>query len=444
VWVDKANGSSAADIFFSRSTDGGATWSAPVDLTSSQGDRAVRPEIVVGRTTGASPQDVVHVAYQVVPIGGTASERVRHIWVRSSTDSGSSFGSATQLDTTSGTDNFKHSIATNATGSRVVVAWERLNTGDLDRNVVTKASTDSGASWSTQRVVSRNAVAGTATAGEPVVAVTSSGRFIFAWREARPGTRDTFDVYATWADGLGSNIPAAREVRLDGDAGQTRASDELRIAAAGANVYVSWVDVSTAMGGGADIVFARSTTDGVSYDPERIIDDPGMALSDSSEVTIAVDPRDTMSGSDDRVFLAWTDTRDGTQVYFASSSNSGASFTGAVRASQANGPVPGVSDSPRITFGGGDAVIIAYVNDANGTATRQRVRAAVSIDGGLTWQTSDPTIDSDGATGGGEAEEPAIARVSGSGLTVGAAIAWVDYRRGTRVNGDIYRVRVGR
>ena len=41
-------------------------------------------------------------------------------------------GSAVQLDTTSGTDNFKHSIATNATGASVVVAWERLDTDDLD------------------------------------------------------------------------------------------------------------------------------------------------------------------------------------------------------------------------------------------------------------------------------------------------------------------------
>jgi hypothetical protein len=434
VWVDKASGT---DIFFSRSSDGGGSWSAPTNLTSGVSDHAVRPEIVVGRSGG---QDVVHIAYQIVPNSGTASERVRHIWVRSSTNSGASFTAAQQLDTSSGTDNFKHAIATNAAGSRVVVAWERLDTDDLDRNVVAKSSTDSGASWSSQRTVSRN-VADAATAGEPVVAVTSSGRFVFVWREARPGTRDTFDVYATWSDDLAAGSPSTgREVRLDGDTGNTRASDDLRIASAGENVYVAWVDVSTTMGGGADIVFARSTNNGASYDPEQIIDDPGMALSDSSEVTIAVDPRDTINASDDRVFLAWTDTRDGTQIYFSSSSNSGASFTGAVRASQANGPVPGVSDSPRIAFGGGDAVIIAYVNDANGTATRQRVRAAVSIDAGLTWQISDPVVDG----GGGEAEEPAIARVSGSGLTVGAAIAWVDYRRGARVNGDIYRVRVGR
>ena len=64
VWVDKRNGSNAADIFFSRSTDGGATWSSLTDLTGGTSNRAVRPEIVVGRS---GSQDVVHVVYQVVP-----------------------------------------------------------------------------------------------------------------------------------------------------------------------------------------------------------------------------------------------------------------------------------------------------------------------------------------------------------------------------------------
>ena len=120
-------------------------------------------------------------------------------------------------------------------------------------------------------------------------------------------------------------------------------------------------------------------------------------LSDSSEAVIAVDPH-TSSTTDDRVFIAWSDTREGTQVYFASSLDSGASLTSAVRASQqAGGPVPGVSDSPRIAFAGGDTVIIGYDNDADGSNTLRRVRGAVSIDAGLTWQLTDPTLDGEAA-----------------------------------------------
>jgi hypothetical protein len=435
VWVDKRNGADTADVWFSRSTDGGATWSAPVDLTTGTGDRAVRPELAVGRTTGG--QDVIHVAYQVVPVSGTASTRVRQMWVRSSTNSGTSFGTPLRLDTTAGTDNFKHAIATNATGDRVVVAWEQLNTTTLARRVLSRASTDSGGTWAAERLVSVN-VGTSPTAGEPVVAVTSAGRFVFAWREARPPTRSTFDVYATFSDDATTAIPTARERRLDGDTGQTRASDELRIAVAASRVYVAWLDVSTSAGGGGDIVFSQSGDGGATWSAERIVDDPTMSVSDSSEPTLAVDPR-TTSADDDVVMLAWRDTRDGTQIFFASSANSGSTWGTPVRASQqAGAPVPGVCDSPRIAHAGPSTVVVAYVNTVSGA--RPRVRAATSIDAGANWLITDPTLDG----GGGRAVDPAIVRVDGTGLTVAAAVAWIDYRSGARTNGDVYRVRVGR
>ncbi|HEY8432510.1 MAG TPA: sialidase family protein, partial [Sandaracinaceae bacterium] len=250
VWVDKSDGSDTADIYFSRSTDGGATWAALTNLTEGTSDRAVRPQIAVGRS---GSNDVVYVAYQVVN-----EDDERRIWVRRSTDSGANFSTPQRLDSTGNTDNFNHSIATSADGQRVVVAWEQLNTSTLARRVVSRASTNGGASWAAERLVSVN-VGSAPTAGEPAVTVTSSGRFVFVWREARPPARDTFDVYATYADDATSSIPGSRERRLDGDSGQTRASDDVRVVSAGTAVYVAWVDVSTESGGGADIVFVRST-----------------------------------------------------------------------------------------------------------------------------------------------------------------------------------------
>jgi hypothetical protein len=99
-----------------------------------------------------------------------------------------------------------------------------------------------------------------------------------------------------------------------------------------------------------------------------------------------------------------------------------------------------MNESPRIAYAGADSIVIAYVNDANAGATFRRMRVAVTVDAGVVWHLTDPIIDG----GGGEAVDPAIARVDGAGITTGAVIAWVDFRSGTRVNGDIYRVRVGR
>ncbi|MFK7985035.1 MAG: MopE-related protein [Sandaracinaceae bacterium] len=434
LWADKRAGlaedppTNATDIYFSRSTDGGNSWSAPTDLTTDTGEFAVQPRIAVGRSGG---EDVLHVAYQTVSGGG-----VRRVRVRTSTDSGSNFAAAQRLDTTGGTDNFKHAVATSADGSRTVVAWEQLETADLDRRVISRASTDTGGSWSAERLVSVN-VGALPTAGEPVVGVTSTGRFVFVWREARPPTRSTFDVYATYSDSPSTAIPSGREVRLDGDTAQNRASDDLRIAVDGTRIYVAWSDVSTLMGGGTDIVFVRSTNGAVSWSTEAVIDDPSTMSSDSGEATLVVDGR-TSSTTDDRVIVAWRDTREGTQVYAAVSNDSGASFAAANRTSQqSDGPVGGVSSVPQLVHTGGNSFVIAYVNEPTEGAAR-RVRAAVTVDGGISWQIDDPTMD----TGGGEALAPAVARADGGGLS-GAVIAWADFRAGTNINGDIYRARIG-
>ncbi|MDQ3033451.1 MAG: MopE-related protein, partial [Myxococcota bacterium] len=431
VWVDKRDGASTAVIYFSRSTDGGVTFSAPTALSSTSG-RAVEPRIVVGRS---GTNDVIHVGYQVVTGG------IRHVYVATSTNGGGAFTNSAQLDTTASTDNFKHAIATSADGARVVIAWEQLRTDNLQRRVLSRASTNSGSTWAGERNVSVNTGA-SPNAGEPVVAVTSSGRFVFAWREVRTSaSRTTFDVYATFSDDATSAIAPANEDRLDADTGNVRASDDLRIAQDGTRVYVVWTDVSTVSGGGSDITFARTTNDAASWSAERILDDASGEVSSSYQPAIAIDPR-TTSATDDRVFVAWVDTRDGTQIFFSRSLDSGATFSAPVRASQqANGPVPGVNDSPAITFGGNDSVIIAYANDANGSSTYRRIRAAVSIDGGALWQVTDPVLDG----GGGEADYPAIARATTTTPAfAGAVVSWIDFRSATRVNGDVYRARVGR
>lgn len=433
VWIDKRHGANTAVVYFSRSTDGGGTFGTPQALTSTSG-RAVEPRIAVGRN---GSNDVIHIAYQIVSGG------IRRVHVTRSTNSGASFSGNTQVDAGGSTDNFKHAIATGTDGSRVVVAWEELNTGTLARRVMSRASIDSGASWGGVRLVSVNGGA-SSSAGKPVVAVTSTGRFVFVFRQARPDAmpaQPTFDVYANYSDERSNPLMTSTEVRLDGDTLNRRASDELRIAQDGTRVYVVWNDVSTIAGGGADIMFARTTNDAVSWSTERILDDAAMEVSSSYQPTIAIDPR-TSSATDDRVFVAWVDTRDGTQIFSSRSLDSGANFSAPIRASNnAGGPVVGVNDSPAIAFGGGDSVIIAYVNDADGANTYRRVRAAVSIDGGGVWQLTDPVIDQ----GGGEADYPAIARATGSAPAfIGAVIAWVDFRSASRTHGDIYRARVGR
>src|SRR5204863_7169680 len=93
---------------------------------------------------------------------------------------------------------------------------------------------------------------------------------------------------------------------------------------------------------GSDIMFARSVDGGLTataapvWSTEVILDDPASEVSSSFAPTIDVDPN-AASNADDRVFVAWQDGREGSQVYMARSVNSGGTFSAAVRASNTAG-----------------------------------------------------------------------------------------------------------
>jgi Notch-like protein len=438
VWSDNKNGNT--DVFLRRSTDAGATWQNVQNLTSGISDACVDPQVVAAFDATLAA-DRVYVVFQRVNGSG-----VRRVAFVRSVNSGGAFsdsgaGNIISNDSAAANNDAFHAhVATSADGTRVSIVWEQLDTGTLARTVRGRASTDSGATLGADRLIN---VSGGTVAGRPQTAVTGNGRFLYVWREARVGA--TFDIYANFATDTGSALTAGNEKRLDGDTGQTRQSDLPRVIATNAvagnqNVYVVWQDGSTAPGGGSDVVFARSTSAGTSWNAETIIDDPASEVSSSFVPVIDVDPATSASNSDDLVYLAWEDRREGAQIYAARSTDAGASFGAAVRASNQGGStVPGVSTSPRLAFVGGNTVVIAYANTA--TSGARHIRAAASIDDAVTWQVSDVVVDG----GNGPTVSPVLTRFADTAApTLGAVVVWIDNRTGTGVNGDPYRRRYGR
>jgi Notch 1 len=428
AWVDKRNGN--ADIFFSRSTDGGATWSAVTNLCSGTTNQCVAPRVVAAfdATLGA---DRVYVAFQRF---GTGAAGVRALFFVRSSNSGSTFAAEQRMDT-GANDNFHHDLAVNADGTRVVIAWEELDTATLARRVLSRASTNSGATMAAQRVVNVGSGANP-IAGRPVAAVTTSGRFVFVWRERRATV--TQNVYANFADDTTSALAVGNERRLDNDTADNRDADRPQLARVGQNLYVVWEDISTLSGGGSDAMFSRSTNNGVTWTVEAIIDDPSAEVSSSFAPVIAVDAK-TASTTDDAIYVAWEDSRDGSQVYASRSLDSGATFGAPIRASSdAGAAVGGTTDEVQIAFLGSSTVAISYQNDA-GAGGNPHVYVAASIDEGATWQVDDPVIDA----GAGPATAPRIAPARGT-LTVGATVIWNDFRTAPGINGDIFRRRYGR
>ena len=82
----------------------------------------------------------------------------------------------------------------------------------------------------------------------------------------------------------------------------------------------------------------------------------------------------------------------------------------------------------------------AYANDPSGGGNRH-ILAAQTPDAGGTWSYTDLTLD----MGTGDADMPAITVMSAATApTVGATVAWIDFRTSAFVNGDVYRARIGR
>ncbi len=424
VWSDLTNGTS--DIFFRRSTDGGASWGDIINLTSSVNNAAVQPRIAVAPAAGS---DRIYIAYQSVNGG------VRDIRVQTSSDNGSSFSAPTAaLD--GPVDAFHHELAISADGATVAIVWEALNTGTLTRNIVSRVSTDSGATYAAARTINVGSGA-SPLAGRPQVGITSGGRFIWVWREARGGA--TPNVYAAFSDSATAAIPAANERRLDGDAGDNRNSDFPKMNVTGNRVYVVWQDLARQQGGGSDAMFVRSTDAGASFGSERVLDDPAGEVSASFTPALAVDPAGA-GGADDRIFVAWEDRRQGTQIFTSTSTDGGASFANPLLASSAEGmPLVGVTRRPAIAYAGGDVVVLAYTSDLGQGTTTEHVFATSSIDAGMSWSFTHQRIDE----GAGKALSPVITRATGGGFMRAAVIGWIDFRSQSRINGDPYARRLG-
>ena len=347
---------------------------------------------------------------------------MRDIIVQRSTDGGATFGAATAALDASG-DSFHHVVAIN--GTTCVVAWEKLNTSTLNRDIQSRTSTNDCSTFNAETKINVGSPA-TRFAGRPQVGITSTGRIVWAWREQRSGaTRDIFVASAPDA----ATAPTA-DIRIDNDSTDKRDSDFPVMIVAGSAAYLVWQDVSTQNGGGSDVMFSRSLDGGATWSAEAIIDDPAAEVSSSFTPSLAVDPLGA-GDADDVVAIAWEDRRQGTQIYSSVSVNGGTSFRTPIRVSNsAGGAVSGKTTVPMIAAAGSGVLVVAYQNQLTGQKTH--VYVASSIDSGVTWTYTHSKLD----TGTGDALTPQITSTV-IATKPSAVTAWTDFRTNGS-NGDIY------
>lgn len=269
IWMDDRAGN--FEIYYKRSTDGGASWSADTRLTV---DLAASkfPSIAVAGS-------VVNVVWQDERDGNT------EIYGKRSGDGGASWGPDTRL-TNDAAGSIFASVA--ASGLVVNVLWEEYRDGNPE--IYAKRSPDSGLTWGPDTRLTFNA----AISFSPS-AWASGSHLHAAWYDNRDGNSEIY--YKRSSD---EGISWGADTRLTDSAG---GSFHPSITASGPIVHVAWWDERF----GATEVFHKISIDGgASWSPDTRLTFSG---GESAHPSIA------MSGQAVHVF--WQDQRDGNwEVYY--------------------------------------------------------------------------------------------------------------------------------
>jgi hypothetical protein len=292
VWNDNTPGN--YEIFYSRSTDGGDTFST-INLSNNE-DSSLGPAVAVSGNN-------VYVVWQ----DGINAE----IFYRRSTDGGISFGPTQNLSNNGGAS-WDSGIAVSA--NNVYVIWADTTDGSFD--IFYRRSTDGGISFGPTQNLSNNG----GTSFLPSVAVHNSNVYV-VWLDSTPGNFDIF--YRRSTDG-GTTFGATEN--LSNSPGNT---DLPSIAVSGNNVYVVWSDENA---GNFDVFYRRSTDGGTIFDsPENLSNNSGDSFAPFQAIAI--------SGSN--IYVVWSDTTTGNDEILYRRSTEG---------SNGFGPTENLSKDPGNSF----------------------------------------------------------------------------------------------
>ncbi|UCG70651.1 MAG: exo-alpha-sialidase [Thermoplasmata archaeon] len=293
VWQDARNGSDL-DIFFSRSSDGGATWLDP----------EIRVNIDTSGLTQSKPDIAVDSNNDIYVVWQDFRSSDYDIYFAMSSDGGVSWTDpAVKVNAdTSTTSQFDPTIAVDTTGT-IYVAWEDENETTFDYDIYFAKSTDDGATW-TDPSVKVYADSTSKEQADPSIAVDSSQTIYIAWEDLRNDNSDIFfakstDGGATWTD---SNE------RVNKDVGTKNQNNPDVAVDSNGYIYLAWEDYRDDHN---DIYFANSFDGGGTWtDPNmRVNNDPGST--DQEAPSIAVDSGGT-------AYVAWGDYRTNNyDIYFA-------------------------------------------------------------------------------------------------------------------------------
>ena len=320
VWQDFTPGN--REIYYKRSTDGGASWGASKRLTWTSGE-SFSPALAI------DSGDAIHVVWY----DDTSGEY--EVYYKRSEDGGTNWSSTERLTWTSGIS--LHPAIAIDSSSTIHVVWEDHTPGNAD--IYYKASTNGGTTWSAAKRL-------TWTSGQsflPAIDADSSDGIHVIWQDHTDGNGEVY--YKASADG-GTTWSAAK--RLTWTSGESYGPG-ISIASNGA-IHIVWYDDSLV---NLEIYYKRSTDGGATWSVSQRLT---WTLGDSLYPATSID-------SSDAIHIVWQDDTPGSdEIYYKKSTDGGITWSSAQRRTS----TPGYSEAPAVAIDSGDIIHIVWQCDTPG------------------------------------------------------------------------------
>ncbi len=328
IWSDYSLG--AAELFFTKSADNGTSFSSPLALGTSFG--------AVGETRLSAYANNVYVMW----IGSANNVNAGAVLFKASTNNGSTFGNTISLSNNGIASKPEMSLA----GNNVYVVWYNTTlqaSGNVvDDEILFAKSTTNGSDFSNPINISNNP---NSFSARPQVAAWGKNVYV-AWFES--GVNHSLNIANTYlAKSTDAGVTFSSPIRLSNNGPANNyynfTSDTPKIAlsniANNNNVYVIWTYISPSPSStpeNTDLFFSRSTDAGVTFSsPFNLSNNPG--LSGDASMIVSTNPNNNA----DEVNVIWLDdtgSKSGERnVIFSQSTDNGASFGNPINMSNTQG-----------------------------------------------------------------------------------------------------------
>jgi hypothetical protein len=303
AWEDYRNG--ARDIYFNRSADNGQTWQlpdvGPIDNGDVPGGSAA--EAVQLSSSGNN----VYAVWQDYRLGGAGPD----IYFNYSWNNGQTWQTDQHIDGSPTAMSIFPSIA--STGGYVYVAWEDYRSGNGD--IYFTRSTDSGKTWMTPIRIDLGDGAGANQSTTPRLACQGNNVYCL-WLDMRNG--GTMLPYFNYSSDYGVTWQTVSTQLSQGSGYNSQLPYRGGLMATGNYVYACWADDRYGPGI-SHIYFNRSTNNGVSWSTE-------VRISDTTGNNMAFTPSMDIQGN--YVYITWEDYRNSGfgEIFFDYSSDNGATW----------------------------------------------------------------------------------------------------------------------